>query len=179
MHERGHGGEAGFGLLEVMMAAGLLVTVAVGASQVIAAATRVTFSARVRTMGTVLAAQKMEQLRSLAFGHALAGTPPVSIPSGDTSTDLATEPPTDAGPGLQPSPAGSLAANTPFYVDYLDASGKWAGTGSSIPQGAVYTRRWAVQPLPADPENVLVLQVLVTTAWGDGSRFVTLKARRP
>ena len=168
-----------FGLVEVLVASGLLVAVAVGVSHVVASAVRVSRAARVRTISTALAAQKMEQLRSLAFAHTWIGNPPVSIPASDLSTDLSTDPPADSGPGLQASPLGTLAANVAFYVDYLDASGRWVGRGTSVPAGAVYTRRWAVRPLPADPDNALVLQVLVTTAWGDESRLVTLKARRP
>jgi hypothetical protein len=48
-----------------------------------------------------------------------------------------------------------------------------------VPARTVYTRRWAVRPLAADPDNVLVLEVVVTTGRGDESRLVTLEARRP
>jgi type II secretory pathway pseudopilin PulG len=179
MHHRRHRIDAGFGLVEVLVASGLLVAVALGVTHVVAAAVRVSREARVRTMSTTLAAQKMEQLRSLTFAHALVGDPPASVPASDSSTDLSTDPPSDSGPGLQPSPRGTLAASVPFYVDYLDAFGGWVGGGASAPPRTVYTRRWAVQPLPADPDNALVLQVAVTTAWGDESRLVTVKARRP
>jgi type II secretory pathway pseudopilin PulG len=171
--------DAGFGLVEALVAASLLVTVAAGAAQVVAAAVRVSREARVRTMTTALAAQKIEQLRSLPFAHTWVGDPPVSIPATDLTTDLSTDPPSDGGPGLQPSIEQTLKANVPFYVDYLDANGRWVGGGTSAGEQAVYTRRWAVRPLPSDPENVLILQVLVRSVQGDESRFVTLKARRP
>jgi hypothetical protein len=171
--------EAGFGLVEVLVASALLVAIAVGVTHVVAAAVGVSRQARVRTMTTTLAVQKMEQLRSLPFAHTWVGDPPVSIPSSDGSTDLSTDPPSDAGPGLQPSPGDTLTASVPFYVDYLDAYGRWAGRGGTVPAGTVYTRRWSVQPLPSDPGNVLVLQVVVTTRAGDDSRLLTLKARRP
>jgi hypothetical protein len=170
---------AGFALVEVMIAAGLLVTLAVGISQSIAVAVRVGYAARVRTVSTILAAQKMEQLLSLEWGHESAGSPSIRLAVSDTSTDLSSEPATDSGPGLQPSPPGVLEFNVPFYVDYLDAAGVWVGRGSIPPPRAVYIRRWAVQPLPTDPENVLLLQVLVSTAAGGQARLVTVKARRP
>jgi hypothetical protein len=171
--------EAGFGLIEVLAASALLVTIALGVAQVVAAAVRVSHQARVRTMATMVGGQKMEQLKSLPFGHVWVGDPAISIPSADLSTDLSTDPPGDSGPGLRRSPAQALTTSVMFYADYLDALGRWVGRGTSVPPGAVYTRRWAVVPLPADPDNVLVLHVLVTTTGGDESRFVALKARRP
>ena len=79
MHERAdlrgfrlqaEGESAGFALMEVMIAAGLLIAVAVGVSQVSAAAVRASHAARARTFAAVLAAQKMEQLRSLTWTRA-------------------------------------------------------------------------------------------------------------
>jgi hypothetical protein len=176
---RAHPLDAGFGLVEALVAASLLVTVAAGAAHVVAAAVRVSREARVRTMTTALAAQKMEQLRSLPFAHRWVGDPPVSIPASDVTTDLSTDPPSDGGPGLQPSVKRTLTTNVPFYVDCLDAYGRWVGGGTSASAQTVYTRRWAVRPLPSDPDNVLVLEVLARSVHGDESRFVTLKARRP
>ena len=65
----------------------------------------------------------------------------------------------------------------PPNVDYLDDLGRWVGNGSIPPAGAVYIRRWAVRPLPADPERTLVLQVLVTTVRDDQSRAAPWSAR--
>ena len=181
------GGEAGFSLVEVMVSAGLLVSVAVGVSQVLGLAVRASHAARVRTVSTLLAAQKMEQLRSLTWGYAWSA-PGVRQLVSDASTDLSSDPPTDAGRGLLPSPPGTLDANVPLYVDYLNADGHTLGGGATPPATAVYIRRWAVQPHPADQDNILVLQVLVTTTrtptrragttWGD-ARLVTARTRRP
>jgi hypothetical protein len=93
---------------------------------------------------------------------------------------------------LNPSPAGSLDANTPGYVDYLDRFGNWVGTGVAPADGTVYIRRWAIEPLPTNPNNTLILQVLVTTLrreqlyTGTGARtrlsddawLVTVKTRK-
>ena len=132
----------------------------------------------------MLAAEKMEQLRSLAWTHITTSSPAISMSSSDVSTDLSSDPATDAGPGLLPSPGGTLHANVPYYVDYLDGEGHWLGCGASPPGSAVYVRRWAVQPLASDPENVLVFQVVVTTraAVGvmspDAARLVSIEARK-
>ena len=130
----------------------------------------------------MLAAQKMEQLRSLRWTRTRTGTPAVSVPASDLSTDLSSDPPTSAGRGLSPSPAGTLDSNVPPYVDYLDAAGVWVGRGASPPGTAVYVRRWAVQPLESDPDDILLLQVIVTTTAAANtheSRLVSVLTRRP
>jgi hypothetical protein len=88
-----------------------------------------------------------------------------------------------------PSPAGTLDSNVPPYVDYLDAAGTWAGRGATPPGSAVYVRRWAVQPLGRDPDDILVLQVIVTTSRSTAvetartipyeARLVSVLTRRP
>jgi hypothetical protein len=136
----------------------------------------------------VLAAQKMEQLRGLTWGFDDNGT---SLPVSDSTTDLTTEPPGGGGGGLNPSPTGTLNANTPGYVDYLDKRGQWVGNGAVPPPTAVYIRRWSVEPLPTNPNNTLILQVLVTTVkreaqvptgprrrYADDSWIVTVKTRK-
>lgn len=169
----------GFALLEVLITAGIVVAIAAGASQIVAIAIRASHGARVRTMATMLAAGKMEQLRSLTWTHTTTGSPAVSMSSSDVSADLSSEPATDEGPGLLPSPGGTLDANVPYYVDYLDGEGHWIG-----PDSAVYVRRWAVEPMASDPENILVFQVVVTTrATGgamspDAARLVSIEARK-
>jgi type II secretory pathway pseudopilin PulG len=175
-------GRDGFALVEVLVAAGLLVAVAVGLSQVSAAAIRASHAARARTFAAVLASQKMEQLRSLKWSRARIGTPAVLVSASDTSTDLSRDPPTDDGRGLLPSPAGTLESNVPFYVDYLDGSGAWAARGARPPATAVYVRRWAVRPLESHPDDILVLQVVVNTtsfATAHESRLVSVLTRRP
>ena len=175
---------AGFALLEVMVTAALVVTIAAGASHILSIAVRASHDARVRTMVSILAAEKLEQLRSLPYTHLTTVSPAISISSSDVTTDLSTDPATDAGPGLLPSPPGALDRDTAYYVDYLDGAGRIAGGGGSPPAAAVYIRRWAVRPLDSDPENILVLSVVVTTRAPQGSvsqhaaRLVTIVARK-
>jgi hypothetical protein len=81
----------------------------------------------------------------------------------DATTDITRAPEAAAGgAGLGPSPPDALRRNIPGYVDYVDGFGSVRGTGPAPPPAAVYTRRWSVEPLPADSENTLVLQVVVT-----------------
>ena len=173
----------GFALLEVLITAGLVVTVAAGSSHILSIAIRATHSARVRSIGSMLAAEKIEQLRSLAWTHTTTAGPAISISSSDFTSDLSTDPATDAGPGLLPSPPGTLDANVAHYVDYLDGSGTIV-TGGSPPAAAVFIRRWAVRPLTSDPGNILIFTVVVTTrARGgvpsaDAVRLVTVVARK-
>jgi type II secretory pathway pseudopilin PulG len=150
-------GDAGFSLLEVLFATTLL-TVGIGSlAQLFVISTRANSSARATTFTTVLAQQKMEQLRSLTWGFDSLG-----LPLTDTSTDItaALEAPT-GGKGLTPSPAGTLGENTDGYCDFLDINGQSLGGGTTPPADTVFIRRWSVEPLPTNPNNTLVLQVLV------------------
>ena len=175
---------AGFALLEVLITAGLVVAVAAGASHILAMAVRATHGARVRTMASMLAAEKIEQLRSLAWTHITTSSPAISISSSDVTTDLSNDPATDSGPGLLPSPPGTLDANVAYFVDYLDGAGRWMGGGGSPPPSAVYIRRWAVRPLASDLENIIVFQVVVTTrvpvgvTSPDAAHLVSIQARK-
>jgi type II secretory pathway pseudopilin PulG len=175
---------AGFALLEVLITAGLVVAVAAGASHILAIAVRASHSARVRTMASMLATEKIEQLRSLTWSHVTTSAPAMSISSSDFTTDLSNDPATDSGPGLLPSPPGTLEANVAGYVDFVDGAGRWVGAGGSPPSSAVYIRRWAVRPLASDPENILVLRVVVTTrAPGgvvspDAAHLASIEARK-
>ncbi len=152
--------DAGFTVVEVLVSLLLIAVTAVGTAQLFAVSIRATHAARNQTSTTVLAAQKLEQLRSLTWGFDEAGT---GLPVTDSTTDLSQDPPTNSGTGLNPSPAGTLSANVAGYVDYLDGRGQWVGSGANPPGTAVFIRRWSIEPLPTNPNNTLVLQVLVTT----------------
>lgn len=158
---------SGFSLVEVLISMGILTAVSLGVAQLFAVSTRANFVARGQTSTTAMAEQKMEQLRALTWGFDTDGQ---GLPVSDTSTNLAAEPPTQTGAGLNPSPADSLDENTPGYVDYLDAQGKYVGTGSTPPGAAAFIRRWSVRPLPTNPNNTLVLQVFVTSVANEASR---------
>jgi len=152
--------EQGFSFVEVMFALGILMAVCLGVAQLFTIATKANLGSKGQTATAILAAEKMEQLRGLTWGYDNTG---LGLPLSDTTTDLTTDPPTNSGSGLNPSPPGSLQANTPGFVDYLDTSGRWVGTGGTPPPTAFYIRRWSIEPLPTNPNNTLILQVMVTT----------------
>jgi hypothetical protein len=112
----------------------------------------------VQTSTTILASQKLEQLRALTWSVDANG-----LPVSDRTSDLSFDPVTTGGSGLRPSPTTALDANTPGWVDFLNARGQWVGTGTNPPATATFIRRWAIEPLPEDPADTLILQVLVTT----------------
>jgi prepilin-type N-terminal cleavage/methylation domain-containing protein len=165
----------GFSLIEVIIAMGLLTVVSLSVAQMFATATNANAVGRGLTSTTTLAEQKMEQIRSLTFGF---DPQEPSLPFTDTATNLANTPHTQNGVGLNPSPADVLDVNTAGFVDYLNAQGTWIGTGTTPPAGTVYIRRWAIQPLPTNPNNTLVLQVLVTTVGNEARWDSTAGPRR-
>ena len=131
-------------------------------------------SARTGSYANVLAQQKLEQLRGLTWGFDIIG-----LPISDTTTDTtaAIESPT-GGTGLNPSPAGTLTSNTPGYVDYVDQFGNILGGGATPLPKTVYVRRWSIEPSPLNPNNTLIIQVLVTRTVSRGSADTAGSTRR-
>jgi hypothetical protein len=103
----------------------------------------------------------------LTWGFDLEG---LGLPLSDTTTNVSVDPPAHNGSGLNPSPSDSLEQNTAGFVDFLDGNGVWVGSGSTPPATAVYIRRWSIQPLPINPNNTLVIQVLVTPVTSEAAR---------
>ena len=161
----------GFSLIEVLVAVLVLGVAVAGAAGLFTVAVASTRTARVQTTATLLALDKLERLRGLAWTYEASGAR-VS----DLSSDVSRDPPAPAGAGLSASPADALDRNTSGYVDYLDGSGQWVGTGVSPPPGAVFLRRWSIQPLPVDGEDSLILHVLVAPV--AGATLGTMSGRR-
>jgi type II secretory pathway pseudopilin PulG len=166
----------GFTLVEVLIAALLVTTVVVNVAALGAIAVRTTTTARRQTSTSLLATQKMEQLLALTWGS--AGAAP-AVPVSDLTSDLSRDPPSNAGSGLSPSPAGALDHNLSGYVDYLDEAGVWVGTGPEPPPRSVFVRRWSIDPIPMDPDNLLVLQVFVTTVEASQRQSAGHRVRQP
>jgi prepilin-type N-terminal cleavage/methylation domain-containing protein len=161
---------AGFTLVEVIIAMGLLTVVSLGMAQLFATSTRANLAARSRTSTTAMAEQKLEQIRSLTWGFDTQGQ---GLPVSDTTTNLTVYPLTGNGSGLNPSPSDALEQNTAGFFDFLDAGGNWVGTGDTIPGTAAYVRRWAITPLPTNPNNTLIIQVLVTPLSNEQGRVAS------
>ena len=149
----------GFTLVEVLLAMTLLVVGVSTLASLTALATRANTAAITTTRASLLATQKMEQLRALTWGYDAAGRP-----IADTTTDLTMFPPGGGGAGLSVAPAGALLQNTFGYCDFLDASGTPLGAGTDPPARATFVRRWSIEPLPSNPAHALVLQVRVMRA---------------
>ena len=179
--------EAGFSIVEVLVATGLLATALIALAQLFAISTKTNAAARNSTITMMLAEQKIEQLRALQYTFDRAG-----LPVQDTLTDLAVYPPlATGGKGLSPHTSNTLQANTDGYVDYLDSYGRTLGGGTVIPDNTAFIRRWSVEPLPTNPNNVVILQVLVTRQRDRGTgdagsvsrgpeeaRLLTIKSRK-
>ena len=148
--------EAGFSLIETMVATMLLATALVSVAQLLVVATRGNMAAQKSTFAATLAQEKMEQLRGLAWGFDEIG-----LPINDYTTNLAVDPADNTGAGLSPSPDNALSSNVDGYVDYVDRFGNTLGGGPNPLPNTVYVRRWSVEPLPTNPNNTLILQVLV------------------
>jgi hypothetical protein len=179
----------GFSLLEAVIATALVCVAILSGGRLLALTWRANQAATSAGVASLMAAQKMEQLRGLTWAFDSAGSP-----LADTSSDLTVEPSrSSGGSGLSPAPAAALEQNIQSYCDFLDLRGRSLGGGTTPPVGAAYVRRWAIAPTTADP-NTLVLQVLVirsrnlatgaaeiTGASGrrlpDEARLITIKTR--
>jgi type II secretory pathway pseudopilin PulG len=184
----------GFSLIETIVAVGIMTSGLVALAQLFAISTMNNRGARNGSMAGMLAQQKMEQLRSLTWGFDTIG-----LPLTDNTTDTAAIPGpypcpqsftgSGTGMGLSPSPDNSLGQSKDGFVDYLDESGCPLGGGPTPKSGTVYVRRWSIEPLPTNPNNTLILQVLVTpfrnrTGTGNVSRapsearIISVKTRK-
>jgi type II secretory pathway pseudopilin PulG len=180
MHDRPEtahrAGPDGFGLVEVVIAIGLVVTFAAGVLPLFATTHGALAEAHEATICVVLARSKLDQLRSLSWTYR-AGPSSTLVPVTDTTTNLATDPPTQSGSGLQPSPPDALWTSTPGYVDFADDRGAWLAGAPATPPEARYVRRWAVATLPDDAET-LVLQVRVVPIRGGSTSGEAAGTRR-
>jgi prepilin-type N-terminal cleavage/methylation domain-containing protein len=150
----------GFSLIEVMVASAILACAVLSVAQLVAAATGSTAAARGVSEATLLAWQKLDELRSLAF---------VFDDAGGAVTDAS----------LAPSPADTLTLDTNGYVDYLDEFGESLGGGDRPPDGTRYRRRWALELWVGNPD-VLILRVRVLDTARDEAlaSATTIRARR-
>jgi len=187
-------GQAGFSLIEAMVATTILAVALVSLADLLVYATRATMGSRDTTRAVILAEQKMEQLKALAWSSTDDGGSASDVGSNVAAASVSGQcgaVATGAAVGLTPSPAGALAINTDGYVDYVDGHGCALGGGQVPPPGTTHIRRWAIAPTDASPDT-LVLQVVVTrrgirtSAPGGGTSgrmhdeptIVSLKTRR-
>lgn len=166
--------ESGFALIEVLVAIGVMMVLVTSLSQLFAMVTLSNVGARARTAATLLATEKLEELRELAFGFDAHG-----VTVTDVTTD--TSPAVMLGGGTGLMPGGSLDQSLAGYSDYLDLFGRRADLAR-----AGFVRRWAIEPVRTDSANGLVLSVMVQprSAMGQRStgpdvvRLVTVRTRK-
>jgi hypothetical protein len=143
-------------LADALIAFTIVITVTAGVAQLLVWSRRSSWSAGTRSMAVILAAQKIEQLRSLPWHVDVS-----RVPRSDETTDLSSDSAPASGTGLQPSPSGTLDGNTSGFVDYLAADGGWRGNGTRAPASAAFVRRWAIEPFAGDPADSVILTVRV------------------
>lgn len=162
----------GFTLVEVVVAMAVLTTASIGGAHLLAFGTRAMHVARLQGTCALAAAARLDELRSLRFEFDAEGQRLT-----DVSTNLAVSPPDARGGGLTPGGAPGLDGNIGGFVDFLDASGAWVGTGPVPPPNAAFVRRWVIDP--AGSPDLLVLQVLVRPVVGSPgeARYATVLAR--
>ena len=137
------GRERGFTLIEALVGTAMMIVAVLSIARLTVISMRVNQDANAISLGVMLGQQKLEELRSLTWSDDRFAVPP--------------------------SPARSLQRNTQGFCDFLDARGQPIATGTSPPAGTAYVRRWAIDALPANPNDTVVLQVLVMRARDRGS----------
>ena len=167
---------AGAALLEALVAVAVVVTITTGVALLIVRARQAVWAAGTHSSAAIAAQQKLEQLAALEWRIDARGGR-----SSDVSTDLSVDPPTAGGTGLQPTPADALDRNVPGCADFLDADGNWRAGGGAPPSGATFVRRWSIARYPADPDDTLVLTVVVvplaSAARHTSARLQTIRTR--
>jgi len=156
MERRPHSSCDGFTLLETVVATGVLVTALAGIAQLFALSVRSTRAAGSQGAALVAAQDKIERLRSLAFGYS---------PFGQPMTD----------PGLTSAAAQSLDQDTAGLVDFVNAEGAVVDVADAA-HGAAFTRRWRVTPIDQFVPEALVVEVCVFRWPADGLTPVTAEA---
>jgi hypothetical protein len=135
-----------------------LTLAAAGVAALSGFATRSAHSSRTQTSTTLLALQKLDELRSLQWTRDEAG-----FAISDTTTDVSVQPHATGGTGLLPSPANALDVNVAGFADFLAPDGSWLSGGTNPPPAAMFVRRWRLAPLAEQPTDVVIVEVLVTT----------------
>ena len=55
----------------------------------------------------------------------------------------------------------TLTQNVVGAVDHLEATGAVVGVGTQVPPRAVFTRRWSIERVASEPDELFVVQVRV------------------
>lgn len=152
--------EAGFTLVESVVAAAVVVTTLAGLLYLFVQSAETTARMRRAPVALAAASSKLEQLLALTWTYDAAGAP-LSDLSSDTSRD---PPAPSGGTGLSTSSPDALARASPGFVDYLNDAGR--SLGSTLVTGAKFSRRWSIQPVSASASDGLRLEACVVRIAG-------------
>ncbi len=134
------GTQRGFTLIEVLLAASLLLTLAGGMAGLLLLSRQLTVRAEQMSVATLAASAQLERLRAVPWRYDPDGSAPVVA-------------------ALAVSPPGALDRDVDGFHERLDASGRPVTAGAGEPR---LLRRWAIEP-GADAAGLL-LEVCVF-AW--------------
>jgi type II secretory pathway pseudopilin PulG len=147
----------GSGLLEAVVAAGILATALTGILPLVLVAVSGAAQARTDLMAATLAQERLAQLQTLQYLH--TGV----IVIGDGSTLPRGDGFVDGGRGLTATGLGALETPQPASSEWLDERGTWLADGSAAaPPRAVYQRRWGVLAGPGTACLQLWVEVRTT-----------------
>ena len=136
-------GERGATLIEAILAAGLLMTLAAGTATLITLSRRLGMQAEQLMAATTIATARLQTLRALPWDYGLDGS----------ANEVAR---------LAPTPADALERNTMGCFAVLDDSGRAVTEPDAGP--VTYTARWKVQPSIAAVSDTRTIEICVF-AW--------------
>ena len=139
-HRLSGSSERGATLVEVLVAAALLVTLVGGVAYLFVWSQRQALMAERLSAAFLVAQDRVQHLRAAPWSWSVAGTP------------------VDA-PALTPSPPGALDTNITGYSDIVDRSGRLVADDES--EGAAFVRRWAIGLARSSDPHVLSIEVCV------------------
>jgi hypothetical protein len=141
-------GEAGLGLLEVVVALGILLVVSLGILPLgLIAISTTENQGHLAARTTEYSQDKMEQLLTLAYNDAVTDTR--VFPSAATG-----------GTGLAVGGSADPAAPVTGYADYLDVDGNVLAAGLGVPAGWFYCRAWQISSPSANMKQISVTTIV-------------------
>ena len=149
--------DAGFTLLETVIALSILLIVSLGIVPLGMVATTTTENqGHLMARTTEYAQDKVEQLLALAYGDVTSDTR--SFPAANTG-----------GTGLAVGGSSDPAAPVALYVDYLDINGTLiVSTGTTAPAGWYYRRVWQIASPGTNLKQVTVTAIVKSAVGSTG-----------
>jgi hypothetical protein len=132
--------EAGFLLLESLVATAIVLTAFGALTHLALIAARANRTAAMATQATLLASERAEMIA----GDLSAGGLPLAL-----------------------APADALVVNRAGFFDLFDARGRPLGSDTPAPSDAALVRRWAIRPVPLGPPSAR-LALVVVSSWNGG-----------